>query len=117
MTKGEKTEWLMIIVVIVAFVSVIGGYLYCFYIIYRDGNRTPVVNKIVKVGDQFELCDTLQYCDEFHHYNHQYFSVYKQDSTATIEKGDICNRCGKTYEKHSTADLWVVKEISTMERE
>ncbi|MBQ7462481.1 MAG: hypothetical protein IJS63_09590 [Bacteroidaceae bacterium] len=87
------------------------------YIFYQEDKQQPTVNKILRVDNQYELSDTLFFCNEHSIRKKQYYSVYKSDSTQTLRREDICRRCGKDFGSHGTIQMFRTKDLLTKERE
>lgn len=85
---------------------------FCYYVVHRDSNERPTVNKVVKINDKYELSDTLLLCTEVYQPNRQYFSVIKQDSSAALKPDDICCHCSNKLSEHYTEEAWLMKQIS-----
>lgn len=104
-TKKTIREWLKDAFAISIPIIFVCGIVYYSYTIYQESKLQPTVNKILKVGDKYELSDTLFYCDEYPKANSPYYSVYKQDSTEVLKREDICHRCGKDFSWHGTIQM------------
>lgn len=63
----------------------------------------PHVNKIVIVGNKYELSDTVHFCNSE---CKQYFSIYKRDSTESINDDDLCHKCGNFFSDHANRIIW-----------
>ena len=113
-TIAERLRDACIIAILILFVC---GIVYYFYTIYQESKQQPTVNKIKKVGDQYELSDTLFFCDEYPKVNSPYYSVYKRDSTEMLHREDICHRCGKDFGWHSTLQMRKRADLLIQERE
>ena len=93
------------------------GIAYYCYTIYQEKKRQPTVNKTLRIGNKYELSDTLFYCDEYPKPNSPYYSVYKQYSTSVLHREDICHRCGKDFGWHSTLQMRKRADLLIQERE
>lgn len=108
--KSSLVIFLVIIIIGVVLVIDIQYYYSVFF-------EQPTVNKVLKVEDKFELSDTLFFCDEFM-IHERYFSVFKSDSSAVVNPEDICHRCGRKSEAHTTEErrrlkflLWAIDDL------
>lgn len=115
-TKKTMREWLNDAFAISIPAIFICGIVYYSYTIYHDSKRQPTVNKIVKVGDKYELSDTLFFCDDYHKANSPYYCVYKQDSIDVLRREDICHRCGKDFSRHGTLQMRKRADLLMQER-
>lgn len=79
--------------------------------IHRESKERPTVNKVIKIGDKYELSDTLLLFTELYQPNRQYFSTNKQDSLAALKSEDICCHCGNKLSEHHTEEVWLTKQI------
>lgn len=113
-TITERLKDAFVIAIPVIFIC---GIVYYFYTIYHDSKQQPTINKILKVGDKYELSDTLFFYDEYPKANSPYYSVYKQDSTDVLHREDICHRCGKNFSRHGTIQMRKSSDLLMQERE
>lgn len=88
---------------------------YFAYAVYSESKTHPVVNKIVKTEEGYELSDTLLLCTQTYRPNREYYSVLSQDSAVTLKSDDICIHCGKRLSEHHTEDVWMGKQITDFE--
>ena len=116
-TTKAIAERLKDVSIIAILIIIICGIVYYFYTFYQESELQPTVNKILKVGDKYELSDTLFYCDEFPKANSPYYSVYKPDSIDVLRREDICHRCGKDFGKHGTIQMRERNSIIMQERD
>ncbi|MBQ3741686.1 MAG: hypothetical protein II854_04755 [Prevotella sp.] len=113
-TIADRLREASVIAIPVIFIC---GIAYYFYTIYQESKQQPTVNKILKVGNKYELSDTLFYCDKYPNLNSPYYSVYKQDSTSVLRREDICHRCGKDFSRHGTLQMRKRADLLMQERE
>ena len=66
-------------------------------------DRSPRVNKIMKMENGYELSDTTHYCNGK---CKQYFSTIKTTQKEEINVTDACHNCGKPFSAHHVNWVW-----------